>query len=69
MGLILIIAVIGFAYVLLVQQRDGGSPFSPAATTRTTVAIETSLEILNKRYARGEIDRAEYEERRQALES
>lgn len=69
MGLILIIVVIGFAYVLLVQQREGSGPFSAAATARTTSAVETPLQILNKRYAKGEIDRAEYEERRRALES
>ncbi|MHB0867715.1 MAG: SHOCT domain-containing protein [Thermoleophilia bacterium] len=69
MGLILIIAVIGFAYVLLVQQREGGSPFSVASPARTTVASETPLEILNKRYAQGDIGKVEYEERRQALES
>lgn len=69
MGLILIIVVIGFAYVLLVQQREGSAPFSAVATARTTSVVETPQEILNKRYAKGEIGRTEYEERRRALES
>ena len=69
MGLILIIAVIGLAYVLLAEQRESRGPFGSPVTTRTTAVIETPLDILNKRYARSEIERDEYEERRRALEA
>ena len=43
--------------------RQGGSTRSP-----TGVGPQQAREILDERYARGEIDTQEYQERRQALE-
>ena len=36
---------------------------------QTTPPAKTPLEILKERYARGEIDKEEYEERKRMLES
>lgn len=41
----------------------------PAAREGPGRHVETPLEILQRRYARGEIDRAEYEEKRRDLTS
>lgn len=51
------IAVIGAAAVFLFQ-----------APTRPPPARETPLELLQRRYAAGEISKEEYEERKRALE-
>jgi putative membrane protein len=48
--------------VLLVRWFGGGAAHQPANPPR-----QTALEILQERYARGEIDRTEYEERRKTL--
>lgn len=41
---------------------------SPHATTRQDGPPESALEILQRRYARGEISKAEYEEMRRDLQ-
>ena len=64
MGIILIILVIGLVGWLLTQGQAAGGCH---AVARTTVNTETPLEILRKRYARGEIDRNEYESRKREL--
>lgn len=64
MGIILIILVIGLVAWLLTQGHAAGGCH---AVARTTVSTETPLEILRKRYARGEIDRNEYESRKHDL--
>ncbi len=38
-----------------------------AATTEGAAAVGTPLDILNQRYARGEIDKAEYTEKKKDL--
>jgi putative membrane protein len=48
--------------VLLARWLGGGSRQSESHPPR-----QTALEILQERYARGEIDKAEYEERRKTL--
>lgn len=64
MGIIFIILVVGLVAWLLTQgQLTGGCHTS----ARTTVNTETPLEILRQRYARGEIDRDEYESRKHDL--
>lgn len=56
-GLLVLALVIYF--LVYVLQKQGPKPGAP----------ETPLDILKKRYARGEITRAEFEERRRDLES
>ncbi len=48
--------------VWLVRQTAG-----PGATAGAPPGGETALDILRKRYARGEIDKAEYEEKKKDL--
>ena len=55
---ILIIAGIFFIFQSMAKGNSGGS-----------ADHETPMEILKKRYARGEIDEEEYERRRKELES
>ena len=64
MGLILIILVAGIVVWLVTQHRAS----EHETCTTTAVPSEPALEILRKRYARGEIGREEFEERRRALE-
>lgn len=52
------------AIVLVVRWLGVG-----AADRETRAAGKSSLDILNDRFARGEIDRAEYEERKKLLSS
>lgn len=47
------------ALVVWVFQKSGG--------TQPATANETALDILNKRYARGEIDKEEYEEKKSVI--
>ncbi|MDO8737091.1 MAG: SHOCT domain-containing protein [Thermoleophilia bacterium] len=63
MGLILIILVAGLVAWLLTQGQIAGKCHLAKATVNT----ETPIEILRKRYARGEIDRDEYESRKRDL--
>ncbi|MCL4473232.1 MAG: SHOCT domain-containing protein [Actinobacteria bacterium] len=67
MGLILIIVVAALAVWLLTQHHDTERAASVKAAPAVAPA-ETALEQLRKRYARGEITRNEFEERKQALE-
>jgi len=57
MGILLIILVVGLAVWLLTKDRENEHGFAG----NNTVGPETALELLRKRYARGEIDRAEFE--------
>lgn len=71
MGLILIIVVIAIVLLLLEQGRGHGSgTFSTCASHGThelQEPVDSPLEVLKKRYARGEIDRAEFKQRQQDL--
>lgn len=64
MGLIFIVIVVVLLFALLPHNRVYGGGH-PAVTTATHT--DTPLETLAKRYARGEIDRTEYLERRKDL--
>jgi len=61
--MIVFIAVVVMVVVLLVRWLGGphhsGAPYAPPG--------KTSLEILKERFARGEIDKQEFEERRRVL--
>lgn len=58
---ILTIGLVVAAVILLVRWLSGGTQGTGGGAGRS------ALEILNDRYARGEIDTAEYEERKRAL--
>lgn len=63
--MILFFAALVAVVVLVVRWLGGtGHRSSPAATSD-----KTPLDILKERFARGEIDKAEFEERRRLLES
>jgi hypothetical protein len=54
------------------RPAEGGAPPSSTTAASTTVTrgatgVDPALNTLRERFARGEIDRAEYEERREAL--
>ena len=57
---IVVIGAIIFVVMLLI--RNGRTPAEPSNRTGLR-----SLEILRERFARGEIDQAEYEERRRVI--
>ena len=59
-GLILLLAMVGLIIWLVVSTSQGNKP-----TGRTP---RTALDVLDDRYARGEIDRKDYLERRADLE-
>jgi len=63
--MIAVIAGIVAAIVLTVRWLGGGSPSAPMATQSVGRA---ALDILRERFAKGEIDKAEFEERRRVLE-
>lgn len=55
-----ILVIIGVIWMVVRTQRETGSPDRPAP--------ETPLDILQRRYAKGEISTEEYEERKERLE-
>jgi putative membrane protein len=59
--MILVLAVVIAAVVLIVRWSGGGSPWQGSPPQRKP------LDILKERFARGEIDKAEFEERRRLL--
>jgi putative membrane protein len=60
LGMLLFLALIVVGIVLLLRPAVGSEPRRER---------NRALEILDERFARGEIDREEYEERRRVLES
>lgn len=58
--MVLIIGIIVFAVAYLVRHFSGGN-------TTQAPSLDRAMEILNERYAKGEIDKAEYQERKAAL--
>ncbi|GIX06474.1 MAG: hypothetical protein KatS3mg115_0877 [Candidatus Poribacteria bacterium] len=62
LGWVLIIVGVVFLVRWVLQQTQGRSE-----RASTSDSGEDALEILRKRYARGEIDREEYERRRRDL--
>ncbi len=71
MGIVLILVVIAIVWVLVAENRGAGpGVFTHGQTGAAAdpVTGENPRDILDKRYARGEIGKAEYEERRRGLE-
>lgn len=68
MLLFIALAVVGIIYLLreLDRGRGGGGPSGTSSTRR--LDDDAALRILRERYARGEIDREEFEERKRGLE-
>ncbi|MHB9089325.1 MAG: SHOCT domain-containing protein [Thermoleophilia bacterium] len=62
-GMIFIVLLVVGLVVLLAGNGTSRGYFN----TNNAIPVETPLEILRKRYARGEIDTAEYEARRREL--
>lgn len=62
-GLILTVLLVAGLFLLL---KDSGSARG-LFNANAAASAETPLEILNKRYASGEIDTDEYEERKREL--
>lgn len=63
--MILVLAVLVAAVVLLV--RWVGGPWQGTLPPHHTPASRTAIDILKERFARGEIDKDEFEERRRVL--
>lgn len=63
MTMILFFGAVIILIVLFVRWLDG-----PSGRTRTNSSHDAALDILKQRFARGEIDKEEFEERRKVLE-
>ncbi len=64
-GSLLILALLGIGIYYFVKERDGRSRDEHASGGRGS---DSALEVLRQRYARGEIDKAEFDERRRELD-
>ncbi|ODS97033.1 MAG: hypothetical protein ABS56_10595 [Lautropia sp. SCN 69-89] len=62
-----IFVILGIVLLVRLLARGGGSGAVPPSPP--PVPAETALDILKKRYARGEIDKAEFEEKRRDLQA
>ena len=58
----LVLVVLGIVVLVRLLGRSQANP-----PTQSGAAPETALEVLKKRYARGEIDKAEFEEKKRDL--
>ena len=63
--MVLVLAVVIGAAVLIVRSLAG--PWQGAPPTHYPPPGRTPLDILKERFARGEIDKAEFDERRRVL--
>lgn len=64
--MVVVVVLIVFLAVLAVRWLAG--PGVPGTHAAPTSATKSPVDILKERFARGEIDKAEFEERRSALE-
>ena len=63
--LVVVLVVVGIVGLILYLTR--ASRHAASLTAPPTPPADSALQILRERFARGEIDQAEYEERRRAL--
>ena len=63
--LVIVLVVVGVVGLVVYLMRP--SRHAPPPSTPPTPPADSALQILRERFARGEIDQAEYEERRRAL--
>lgn len=70
-GMLLVWALLIAAIVVLVRSASGGPPSRrlPEPQERPVAQQRTARDILDQRYARGEIDDEEYRNRRETLAS
>ena len=64
-----LLAIIGFVAIIVSALRWAKDIRRHPAATTTTPGVGTALDDLNARYARGEIDQAEYREKRALIAS
>lgn len=68
-GLLILLGVLALGVWLLIKAFSGGGTQRAGSLLSSTMGShESALDILKKRYARGEINQAEYEEMRRQLE-
>jgi putative membrane protein len=65
--LFMAIGLVIFLFVMLPMMRRHG-PWGHGGD-RSDMPARTALDVLNERFAKGEIDRAEYEEKRRLISS
>ena len=66
-GMILFIALVVIGIIFLLRELDSGRGRG-GTSFRARLEDDTALRVLRERYARGEIDREEFEDRKRGLE-
>ena len=69
LGTVLLIALLALLVWAIIRWTNGKTTSTSPFSTSTPPSGPSALEILNQRYARGEIDTATYEQMRERLES
>ena len=69
LGSVLLIALLAVVVCAIIRWANGKTTSTSNFSTSTPPSGPSALEILNQRYARGEIDTATFEQMRERLES